>query len=455
MKQKRTNDLGNDQIFLLVIKLAIPTMIAQLVNVLYSIIDRMYIGHIPVIGDLALAGVGVCGPIVTLLSSFGTLIGLGGSILMAMRMGEGEHKKAEQILSNSFMLLLAFSAVLTVLFLLIKDNLLIWFGASEVTFQYANTYMTIYTIGTFFALLAIGLNSFITCQGFATTGMMTVIVGALTNIVLDSVFIFGFNIGVAGAAWATVVAQMCSCLFAVLFLFSKCVPIGITFGGYDWNIVKKIITIGISPFIITGTDSVIIIAMNAVLQKYGGATQGDLLISCATIVQSYMLLISSPLIGITSGTQAIISYNYGARKTDRVRMAEKYILSMAVTFTVIMMIVSQLLPQYFVLLFTNSQETMQLSIWGIKVFTLAIIPMSIQYSFVDGMTALGRIKTALVLSLFRKTTYVIATFMIPRFFLAKYTFFAQPIADILGATLSAIVFLLVFNPYLKKRELED
>ena len=206
----RGNDLGRDSVPKLVLRLAVPTMIAQFVNVLYSIIDRMYIGNIPENGAMALAGVGICGPIVTLLSSFGTLVGLGGSILMAMRMGEGDDKKAKQILSNSFLMLIAFSVVLTVMFLLLKNKLLMWFGASEATFSYADTYLSIYTAGTFFALMAVGLNYFINCQGFSTVGMTTVLIGAIANIVLDPIFIFAFDMGVAGAAVATVLSQMAS-----------------------------------------------------------------------------------------------------------------------------------------------------------------------------------------------------------------------------------------------------
>ena len=225
---KHTTDLGKDKVPLLVLKLAIPSMIAQFVTVLYSIIDRMFIGNIEEIGDIALAGVGVCGPIVTLLTSFGTLIGLGGSILMAMRMGAGQKKEAQSILAHSFAMLVAFSAVLTLVFLLSKKYLLNWFGASPLTFPYADTYMTIYTAGTFFALMAIGLNYFITCQGFPAVGMCTVLIGAITNIVLDPVFIFVFDMGVAGAAWATVIAQFASCAFAFCFLIGKKVPVGIT-----------------------------------------------------------------------------------------------------------------------------------------------------------------------------------------------------------------------------------
>ena len=226
---KITNDLGRDKVPTLVLKLAVPSMLAQLVNVLYSIIDRMFIGHIPKIGDMALAGVGICGPIVTFLTSFGTLIGLGGSILMAMRMGENNKKQAEKLLSNSFLMLVIFSATLTAGFLILKDKLILWFGASDTTFVYANTYLTIYTLGSFFALMAIGLNYFITCQGFAMVGMCTVLVGAVTNIILDALFIMVFNFGVAGAAWATVIAQLFSCIFAFSFLMGKRIPIGITF----------------------------------------------------------------------------------------------------------------------------------------------------------------------------------------------------------------------------------
>ena len=325
-----TTDLGKDRIPILVLKLAIPSMIAQFVTVLYSIIDRMFIGNIPKIGDAALAGVGVCGPIVTLLTSFGTLIGLGGSILMAMRMGAGRKKQAESILAHSFALLVVFSAVLTVLFLVSKRYLLNWFGASPATFPYADSYLTIYTAGTFFALLAIGLNYFITCQGFPAIGMITVLIGAVTNIILDPVFIFVLDMKVAGAAIATVIAQFASCAFAFCFLTGKKIPIKITRlrkKTFSPLIVKKIIGLGISPFLILATDSVIIIVLNTVLQKYGGPKEGDILITCATIVQSYMMLITGPMLGISSGTQAILSYNYGARNIKRVKKAEKYVCS--------------------------------------------------------------------------------------------------------------------------------
>ena len=449
---KKENDLGRDPVGRLVLRLAIPTMIAQFVNILYSIIDRMYIGNIPKIGDLALAGVGICGPIVTLLSSFGTLVGLGGSILMAMRQGEGNVKRARQLMSNSFFLLIGFSTVLTISFLLLKEKLLMWFGASEVTFEYANTYMTIYTVGTFFALMSIGLNYFITCQGFATIGMATVLTGAITNIILDPVFIFIFDMGVAGAAVATVIAQMASCMFAIVFLSRKKVPIGICFGNYSGKTMLKIIAIGFSPFMILATDSVIILVTNAVLQKYGGAEQGDLLISGATIVQSYMMLITGPLLGISGGTQAILSYNFGARQIERVKKAEWHILKMGIIFTAAMFLLTQIAAPYFVMIFTRQGELTQLAIWGIRVYTIGAIPLSFQYVLVDGLTALGRTKTALCLSLFRKIGYVILTFVFPAIMTAKAAFYAEPVMDVLSALMSTVIYLLVIGKHLQKRE---
>lgn len=454
---KKTTDLGKDKVPLLVLKLAVPSMIAQFVNVLYSTVDRMFIGNISEIGDVALAGVGVCGPIVTLLTSFGTLIGLGGSILMAMRMGAGRKKQAENILAHSFLLLVIFSALLTLIFLLVKDYLLNWFGASPATFPYADSYMTIYTIGTFFALMAVGLNYFITCQGFPGVGMMTVIIGALTNIVLDPVFIFGFHMGVAGAAIATVIAQFVSCAFAFRFLTGKKIPIKITLlkrKYFSPVIVSRILTLGISPFLILATDSVILIVLNTVLQTYGGPKEGDLLITCATIVQSYMMLITGPMLGISSGTQAILSYNYGAKNIDRVKSAEKYILLLCLCFTTIMFLVSRTIPEYFISIFTRDPAQLDLCVWGIRVFTMMIIPLSFQYVFVDGFTALGRSKTALFLSVFRKGDYMLFTIVLPIFFGARSAFYAQPLADGIGAVMSSVAFLLIFKKHLEKRMLE-
>lgn len=451
---KLSNDLGKDSILSLVFKLAIPAMLSQLVNLLYSIVDRMYIGNIPEIGAIALAGVGVCGPIVTFLASFGTLIGLGGSINMSIQMGAKNDEKAKQILANSFLALSIVGIILTIIFLLLKDSLIMLFGASEISFPYANTYLTIYTLGSFFAIMAIGLNFFITCQGFAMIGMFTVIIGAITNIVLDTIFIFILNMGVAGAAWATVIAQFLSFLFAFLFLRSKKIPIPITFGNYSKKIMVDIITFGFSPFFILATDSFILIILNMMLQRYGGAIEGDLLISSATIIQSYLLLITGPLIGLTGGTQPILSYNYGARKIHRVRKAEKYIVIFALFLTSTMFFSTSFLAPYFIRFFTENITLSEVSLWGIKVSVLAVIPLSFQYCFVDGFTAVGRIKTAFSLSVFRKFIYMVSTYLLPLFFTARFAFYAQPVADLMGSIVSTTIFYFIFNKHLKRRILK-
>lgn len=449
---KKANNLGKDSVLSLVFRLAIPTILAQLVNLLYSIVDRMYIGHIPEIGGIALAGVGVCGPIVTFLSSFGTLVGLGGSIIMSIKMGEKKFKKARQILANSFLALSVIGISLTIIFLALKDKLIMLFGGSLVTFPYANTYLTIYTLGSFFALMAIGLNYFITCQGFPMIGMFTVIIGAIVNIILDTVFIFGLGMGVAGAAWATVIAQITSFTFAFRFLTSKKIKIPITFRDYSADIIKQILRFGFSPFFILTTDSVILIALNAMLQKFGGTSQGDLLVSGATIVQSYLLLITGPLIGLTGGTQPLLSYNYGARQVERVKLGEKYVVIFALVMTSVMFFATGFISPYFISLFTSETELTAIALWGIRASVWAIIPLSFQYCFVDGFTAVGRIKTAFSLSMFRKFIYVTSVFLLPSLFEARTAFYAQPIGDIFGATASTTIFYLVFNKHLERRK---
>lgn len=446
---KIQNDLGQDPIPRLVLHLAVPAMVAQFVNVLYSIIDRMYIGNIPDIGDLALAGVGVCGPIVTLLSSFGTLVGLGGSILTAMKLGEKKPKQAKQIIANCFLMLLVFSLTLTLFFFLFRETLLYWFGASPVTMPYANTYLTIYTAGSFFALTAVGMNYFITCQGFAAVGMVTTLLGAVVNILLDPVFIFVLKLNVAGAAIATVLAQFSSFLFVLLFLRSKKVPIPVTLGGYSLPLMKRVLALGFSPFLIMASDNIILIILNSVLQHHGGA-QGDSLITCATIVQSYAALITGPMLGISGGTQALISFNYGARNKSRIKEAEKYILLLCLAFTTVMFLISRFLPQYFVTLFTKDPDLLTLSVWGIQTFTMAVIPLSFQYVLVDGLTALGCCKASLSLSLFRKSSFVAFTLLLPVLFTAKHTFYAEPLADFISSAITTVTYLLLMKRFFRQ-----
>ena len=337
----RPNDLGRDPVGRLVFRLAIPSMLTQLVNVLYSIVDRMYIGNIPVIGDVALAGAGVCGPIVTLISSFAFLIGVGGAPIMAMSMGAGDRERARRILSNCAMMLVVLAAVLTVVLLLCKEPMLMAFGASEETFVYADSYLTIYVLGTAFAILSVGLNQFIICQGFSGIGMVTVLIGAALNIALDPVFIFVLNMGVSGAAVATVISQAASCVFVISFLLGKRIHIRLSFGGYSWEIMRRVLLFGLSPFVIVATDSILLIVLNSVLQRYGGEQMGDVYITCATIVQSYMQLITMPLGGITGGTQPLLSFNFGAKNIARIKLAYRYLFGLCLAFTTVMFFISQ------------------------------------------------------------------------------------------------------------------
>lgn len=448
------NNLGEDNIKTLVVRLAIPSMLAQFVSVFYSIVDRMYIGNIAGIGELALAGVGVCGPIVTLITSFSALIGFGGAPLLSIRMGEKNAEGAKRVLANSFMMLCILSVVLTAVSWFLKDNLLMWFGASKATFVYGNQYLSIYLLGTVFALMAAGMNQFIICQGFAKVGMKSVMLGAILNLILDPLFIFTFRLGVGGAALATVLAQAASATYVLLFLWGKHAPVKITFGGYSWNICKKILMLGASPFIILALDNVLIITMNTMLQSYGGPERGDMMVTCGTIMQSFFLMVTMPLGGITAGTQSILGYNYGSRQVNRVRRAEKEILKITVLFTAVMFVLSQTCSQFFVLIFTRNPEYVAMSVRAIRISTLMIVPLAFQYTFVDGFTGMGIAKIAISLSLFRKTMFFVVIMILPRFFGVEAIFYTEPIIDIIAAIVSTSVYLLVSGRVLKKRLLE-
>lgn len=446
---KRTNNLGEDSIISLVLRLAIPTMLAQFVSVLYSIVDRMYIGV--GVGNLALAGVGVCGPIVTLLSSFASLVGLGGAPIMSIRMGEGNAKMAKRVLNNSFLMLLMLSAALTLLFLLAKDRLLMWFGASAATFSYADTYLTIYTSGTFFALMSVGMNSFLIGQGFSGLGMATVMLGAVLNIVLDPIFIFLFDMGVAGAAAATVISQMASCAFVLLSLLRRKMPIRLGWGDFHLQTMQQIASFGLSPFLIIASDSILLIVLNAVLQRYGGPGEGDVLVTCATIVQSYLLLITMPLGGLTLGSQPVVSFNYGAGNAARIKQAIQCITGLCLIFCILMTIVTHTLSPLYVTLFTKDSEVMLRSVRYIKRFTCMIIPLAFQYALVDETTALGQVRLALFCSMFRKTVFLLGLFLLPALFSAEATFFSEPIADLVSCIMTITLFSHFFPRVLAAR----
>lgn len=449
---KHTNDLGRDPVFRLVLRLSVPTMLAQLVNVLYSIVDRMYIGA--GVGALALAGVGVCAPIVTLLSSFASLVGLGGSPIMAMRMGEGNEREAKRVLNNSFLMLLVLSVLLTVVFLLSKDRLLMWFGASEATFSYADTYMTIYTAGTFFALMSTGMNSFLIAQGFSGLGMVTVMLGAVLNIILDPLFIFVFEMGVAGAACATVISQVASCIFVLVSLVRKSMPVRLGFGGFQKKMMRQIAAFGLSPFLIIASDSILLIVLNTVLQRYGGPGEGDTLVTCATIVQSYLLLITMPMGGLTLGCQPVISFNYGMGNAERIRKALRCIVGLCLGFCALMMVLTYTVSPFYVTLFTKDAQIASRSVGYIKVFTAMILPLAVQYPLVDEMTALGHVKLALFCSAFRKLIYLGSLLLLPALVSAEAAFFSEPIADVAAASMTTVLFLHAFPRILKERAMQ-
>ena len=441
MKKRRGNDLGRDPVAPLVLRLAVPTMLALVVSVLYSFVDRLNIGNIPEAGGLAWGGLGVCGPIVTLLGSFASLVGLGGSPLMAMRMGEERIDEAQRILNNCFLMLLVLSGTLTALFLLSKNWLLMWFGASQATFPYADTYLTIYTAGTFFALLSAGLNQFLICQGFSGLGMVTVMLGAVLNIAMDPVFIFGFHMGVAGAALATVLSQAASCAFVLGALLSKKRPVRLGWGGFQRRMMGRVLTFGLSPFLIIASDSVLLIVLNTVLQRYGGPGLGDTLVTCATIVQSYLLLITMPMGGLTLGTQPVISFNYGAGRPERIKQAMKTIVAVCLLFCAGMMVVTHTLSPLFVRLFTADGEIAARSVRYMKWFTCMILPLAVQYPLVDETTALGRVGQALFCSMFRKSVFLACLLLLPRCFGAEAVFLSEPIADLTAACVSTALFL--------------
>lgn len=447
----RKNNLGRDPVSSLILRLAVPTMLAQFINVLYSIADRMFIGHIPEIGDPALAGVGVCGPIVTLLSSFAFLVCQGGAPLLSMKMGEDDWDGASAILSNCMRLLLVLALALSALFFVLRRQLLWWFGASQNTFPYALTYLTIYIAGTAFSLMSTGLNSFLICQGRSGLGMGTVVLGAVLNIVLDPLFIFALNMGVAGAAWATLISQAASCFFALVCLRRRSMPVPLRLGRFDWGLCCKVLTFGSAPFLTIASDSVLLIVLNTVLQRFGGPGEGDTLLTCTAIVQSYMLLITMPLGGITLGCQSAVSFNYGAGNATRVKQALRAISLLCVAFAALMLVITHLCSPAFVRLFTQNRSLMDQSVSYLKIYTAAVVPLAVQYVVVDQSTALGQVRLALFCSMFRKGLFLVATLILPALFTVQATFWAEPLCDVVAACVSSLLFLRIIPRLLLER----
>lgn len=345
------------------------------------------------------------------------------------------HRYNVFVLNNGFLILLILSAVLTSLFLLSKNSLLMWFRASETTFSYANIYVTIYTAGTFFALISGGMNSFLIAQGFSGLGMATVVIGAVLNILLDPLFIFVLHMGVTGAAIATVISQIISCLFVLGCLFSKRMPVRLGWGDFHLHVMKRIISFGFSPFLILASDSILLIVLNTVLQRYGGPGEGDTLVTCATIVQSYLLLITMPMGGITLRSQPVVSFNYGKGDVQRIKKAILYITGLCVSFCILMTVVTWTISPVYVRLFTEDPEILHRSVTYIKRFTFMIIPLAVQYPLVDETTALGKVKLALFCSAFRKFIFLAGLIFLPALFTADAAFFSEPVADVVSATI--------------------
>ena len=436
--------LGTAPVGKLVLQLAIPAMLAQFVNILYSVVDRMYVGHIAGAGDAALAGVGVCAPVVTMITAIGALIGFGGGPLMSIRMGRRDMDGARQIITNSFYLLLALSVLATVPLLIFKRQILFTFGCSELLWDYAQAYFTTYVSGTVFALLSYGLNQITMSQGFSGTAMRSVMLGAAVNIALDPVFIFALHMGVRGAALATVLSQACSTVYILRFLMSDRAAVRITRQPVNFGWMRRIVQVGLSPALIIALDNVLLISINVMLRKYGGA-DSDMLIACAAIMQSFMLVITMPLGGLTMGTQTILGYNLGARRPEKILRAQRYIFVIAVSFCALMTLAAQTIPHLFACIFTKEPEYIAMTARLIRIYTLGTVLLGMQYEIVDGFTGMGVVKIALPLSVFRKVVFFACIFILPRFLPIEQIFFCEPISDIFPPLVSILVYALTIK----------
>lgn len=365
-----------------------------------------------------------------------------------------KQKRANNILANSFMLLIVISFVIMILSYIFKDKMLWSFGASPDSFKYANDYFSIYLLGTLFSFLSLGLNPFIVCQGFGKIGMLSIVLGAVSNIILDPIFIFTFNMGVKGAAIATVLSQLISCLFIVSFLFSKKPAVSISFGGYKLDTIKRILKVGATPFFIIFLDNYLLVILNDVLQSYGGAERGDMLITCGTIVQSFMSIAIMPVIGLADGTQGILGYNYGAGKSERVIEAEKFIMFLCASFAIVMMILIHTVSPYFISFFTTDKEYIDFTFWALKAYTIGLIPLAFQCAAISGFTGMGLAKEAFVFSMFRKLILYLSIIFIPKYYAVDNVFYAETISDFVGPCITLLVFFVLLKKILYKRECE-
>ena len=442
----KSNELGNKPVGKLLFQLALPAIAAQIINVLYNVVDRMYIGHIPDIGARALTGVGVTMPVIMAVSAFAYLISMGGSPRASIMMGKQDYNKAEEIVGNCAMTLIIISVTLTIILLLFSKPLLMVFGASENTIIYALRYLRIYSMGTIFVQLALGLNAFITAQGKAKTSMFTVLIGAVTNIILDPIFIFVFNMDVRGAALATIISQAISCIWILSFMTSKKTVLKLKLKNLKIspNIILPCLALGFSPFIMQFTESILFVSFNTSLLKYGG----DLAVGAMTILSSIMQFSFLPIMGLTQGAQPIISYNYGANNLNRVKSAFKILLISCLSFSFLMWVISEFFPYIFVRIFTSDEELINYAIWALKIYMAASLIFGAQTACQQTFVALGNAKISAFLAILRKVILLIPLiFILPIFMENKVmaVLLAEPIADFLAVCTTVTLFTISFK----------
>ena len=452
--------MNNDQSFLgtepvgrLLMRLAVPTVIAQLVNMLYNIVDRIYIGHMPGDGSLALTGVGVCMPIIMIVTAFAALIASGGAPRASIALGRGDRDTAERLLGNCFTLQIFISLTLTVILRLFGRSFLLAFGASENTIEYAVNYLNIYALGTLFVELTLGMNAFITAQGFATTGMLTVLIGAVCNIALDPLFIFGLKMGVRGAALATVISQGVSCLWVVSFLMGKKTSLRLKKENLkiNWKLILPCLALGLSTFIMQSTESIISVCFNSSLLKYGG----DIAVGAMTILTSVMQFAMLPLQGLAQGAQPISSYNFGAKNASRVKETFFALLKSSLTYSVLLWAGIMLFPKAFAGIFTPDAELLAFTAKALRIYCGALFIFGIQIACQMTFVSIGNAPCSIIVAILRKFVLLIPLiFILPHILpdptMAVYT--AEPVADTLAVLFTMIMFGTQFKKALKKLE---
>ena len=446
-----TQDMGTERVSKLLAQLAIPAVVAQVINLLYNIVDRIYIGHIPDIGASALTGVGLFTPILMLLNAFAMLAGSGGAPRAAIAMGQQDQKGAEKIMGNCFALLLLLAVVLTTTGYIFAPQLLRMFGASDVTLPYAVAYARIYILGSVFVLLVMGMNPFITTQGFAKISMMTTVIGAVINIILDPIFIFALKMGVQGAALATVLSQAVGAVWILRFLSGKKTILHLRKENFqlEKDVIMPCLALGISTFVMLSTESILSVSFTSSLSRYGG----DIAVGAMTIITSISQLVSMPLQGICQGGQPIISYNYGAHNENRVKEAFFTQFKVCVSFSVVCWMIILLVPQVFARMFSGNAELVQYTSWALRIYMAGIFSQGFQLCCQQSFVALGQAKISLFLACLRKLILLIPLiFLLPVFLENKVfaVFLAEPVSDILAATVTTTVFLSKFNGILKR-----